>query len=44
MENPQREQCAERSKGKAGQNRERVDETLVQNAEHHINHEDGQDE
>src|SRR6185437_15614303 len=44
VEDVQRQQRPEGGERQAGQNRERMDETLVQNSKHHVDHEDRQDE
>ena len=40
----QREQRAEAGRGQAGENRDRVDVALVQNAQHDVDHQDGDDQ
>jgi hypothetical protein len=44
MEDQQREQRAEDRRGQAGENRDGVNEALIQHAQHDIDHQDGHDQ
>ena len=41
VENQQRRQRAQARRGQAGENRDGVDETLIQNSEHQVDHQNG---